>query len=399
MVEKEDVHSPLGNISLPAFPCKPRQNSVSTSEQSSHPNFPTPNTHLRPAQTSCTHNNSTTLPYCPPYSLPTMPVTQILLLRHGHRLAWTLDPTTGKYTSSHPFPSRLPADPPLASHGVSQARETGTFLAEEFKTQAREGRLRIYSSLFYRCLETLRPTVEGLRRGLEQDDEFDQSQRKQRLRDLEVRGERGVGEWFGAAWFAQPKPGDARMLKERFFPWLEVGYESQVVPDQNGERIEELHDRIARALQAVVKSVDAEFEALGRGREEITVLVCGHAAQIIASGRALTGRWSGDYDEEDFKCFTCGISRFVRRRKAEANGDAVERRGDHGSGWRTNGGVAGGWDCVQNSECGHLSQGEERGWHFHGDESFDSYGPGMLKTSDGGVQEKVTDSNELSSKL
>ena len=132
--------------------------------------------------------------------------------------------------------------------------------------------------------------MEGLRRGLAQDDGLEQSQRKQRLRDLEVRGERGVGEWFGAAWFAQPTAGDARMLKERFFPWVDDEYESQVVPDQNGERIEELHDRIARALQAVVNSVDAEFEALGRGSEEVTVLVCGHAAQIIASGQGVDGK-------------------------------------------------------------------------------------------------------------
>jgi transcription factor C subunit 7 len=48
---------------------------------------------------------------------------------------------------------------------------------------------------------------------------------------------------------------------------------------------------------------------------------------------------------------------------------------------------------VANSDCSHLSMGEERGWHFHGDESFDSYGPGQtggppgMKTSDGGMME------------
>ena len=241
--------------------------------------------------------------------------------------------------------------------------------------------------------------MEGLRRQLEEDDGLDQSQREERLRDLEVRGERGVGEWFGAAWFAQPKAGDARMLKESFFSWLDDGYESEVVPSEYGERIEELHDRVARALQAVIKGVDKEFEGLGRGAEEVTVLVCGHAAQIIASGRALTGRWSGDYDDEDYRCFTCGLSQFVRRGMAEVESREDRREVDDGSGWRTNGGIARGWDCVQNSGCGHLSQGEERGWHFHGDESFDSYGPGMLKTSDGGIQQKVTNSNELSSKL
>ena len=88
----------------------------------------------------------------------------------------------------------------------------------------------------------------------------------------------------------------------------------------------------------------------------ITVLICGHAAQIIATGRALTGRLPDDLDEDDFQCFTCGLSRF-------------ERRGD-----RTGGvGVGGGFECVLNSDCGHLSTGEERGWSFHGDESFDSY--------------------------
>lgn len=52
--------------------------------------------------------------------------------------------------------------------------------------------------------------------------------------------------------------------------------------------------------------------------------------------------------------------------------------------------MTGGWDCILNSWCGHLSGGEERGWHFHGDESFDSYGPGLAQgpiTMDGGVRE------------
>lgn len=29
--------------------------------------------------------------------------------------------------------------------------------------------------------------------------------------------------------------------------------------------------------------------------------------------------------------------------------------------WRA-GGVAGGWDCLLNSDCNHLEGGEERGW-------------------------------------
>lgn len=301
-----------------------------------------------------------------------MPVTEILLLRHGHRLAWTLDPTTGKYTSSHPFPTRLPADPPLASHGVQQAIETGEYFASgsasgSLAELVKQDRLRIYSSLFYRCLETLRPTVEKLR----EIQLTDSISRVQKHRPLLVRGETGIGEWFGKAWFKQPAPAEPGRLKADFFPWVDAAYQSKVVPSDHGERIEELHDRLALALARVVKDVDDEYNTAGRGEEHVTLLLCGHAAQIIATGRALTGLMPEDHDEEDFKCFTCGISRFVRRvvPKAVAGSESDYFRED----WRNGSGVAGGWDCVANSDCRHLSQGEERGWHFHGDESFDSY--------------------------
>jgi transcription factor C subunit 7 len=305
-----------------------------------------------------------------------MVVTEILLLRHGHRLAWTLDPSTGKYTSNHPFPTRLPADPPLAAHGARQAAETGAFFHKTLLDPARNDRLRIYSSLFYRCLETLRPTVEKLRAEFTDDTKI--------LKSLEVRGERGLGEWFGHAWFKQPVPGTPAMLKEKFFPWLDEHYSSRIIPDGHGERIETLHSRIAKALEEVVRYVDKEFADAGRAEEEVTLLICGHAAQIICSGRALTGQMPEDLDEEDFQCYTCGISKFRKRTDF----------GDGGK-WNRRLGVAGGWDCVLNSECSHLSEGEERGWHFHGDESFDSYGGALgPRTSNGGVKESHLERNE-----
>jgi transcription factor C subunit 7 len=311
-----------------------------------------------------------------------MPVTTILLLRHGHRLAWSLDPTTGKYSSSHPYPTKLPADPPLAAYGVRQAEEVGAHLEGLLGQVAKEGRLRIYSSLFYRCLETLRASVENLRRVVEEHEEKTGTKQKELL----VRGERGVGEWFGKAWFKQPAPASAKRLKSEFFDWVDEDYESLVVPSEWGERIDELHDRIRRALEAVVGDVDREFEEMGRGGEDVTLLICGHAAQIIASGRALTGQMPEDLDEDDFQCYTCGISKFVRRKERSAGE-----------------GVAGGWDCVLNSDCEHLSSGAERGWHFHGDESFDSYGhgPGMqtgtgvVKVSDGGMREGGKEGSKL----
>jgi transcription factor C subunit 7 len=313
-----------------------------------------------------------------------MPVTEIYILRHGHRLAWSLDPSTGKYTSNHPFPTKLPADPPLASHGVRQAQETGRYLGELFKDLVKQDRLRLYSSLFYRCLETLRPTVETLL------DQTPQNNVKAR-QNLMVRGERGVGEWFGRAWFVQPSPAEPARLRKEFFPWLNEEYSSLVVPHDHGERIEEIHDRVAKALAALVRDVDDEYVRLGRGDEEVTILIAGHAAPIIASGRALTGEVPEDWDEEDFQCYTCGLSKFVRRNLPPSSEEGSEKQEEFydSSDWRTSGqGVAGGWDCVLNSDCTHLSQGAERGWHFHGDESFDSYGPAQqmqVKVSDGAI--------------
>lgn len=240
---------------------------------------------------------------------------------------------------------------------------------------ARHDRLRIYSSLFYRCLETLRPTVEKLRAEFTGDVE--------KLKSLEVRGERGLGEWFGYAWFKQPVPGDVGMLRERFFPWLDTQYESRTTPGEYGEKIETLHARIAGALDEVIRYVNAEFKDAGRAEEEVTLLICGHAAQIICSGRALTGQMPEDLDEEDFRCYTCGISKFTKRTDF----------GDGGK-WDRRLGIAGGWDCVLNSNCEHLSEGEERGWHFHGDESFDSYGALETRISNGVFKESLSERNE-----
>lgn len=226
--------------------------------------------------------------------------------------------------------------------------------------------------------------MEDLRRVVEEEERKEghtggaQGQGSRKSKELLVRGERGLGEWFGKAWFVQPKPASAKRLKREFFDWVDDQYESLVVPSEYGERIDELHARIARALEMLVRDVDREFEDMGRGGEEVTILICGHAAQIIASGRALTGKVPEDLDEDDFQCYTCGISKFVRRQKGNGGEEVI-----------------GGWDCVLNSDCEHLSMGEERGWHFHGDESFDSYGhgPGMqtgngvVKVSDGGMKE------------
>jgi transcription factor C subunit 7 len=54
-------------------------------------------------------------------------------------------------------PTGIASDPPLAAHGTEQAKELTAHLVKlDPKID------RIYSSPFYRCLETINPTAEAL---------------------------------------------------------------------------------------------------------------------------------------------------------------------------------------------------------------------------------------------
>lgn len=102
------------------------------------------------------------------------------------------------------------------------------------------------------------------------------------------------------------------------------------------------------------------------------ILICTHAASMIAIGRVLTGMMPEDLGEDDFKTYTCGISKFERRALKGPEGEgAIEMSGTFIAGreleipnvnWRNGRGVLGGWDCVMNGDCSHLDGGEERGW-------------------------------------
>ena len=99
--------------------------------------------------------------------------------------------------------------------------------------------------------------------------------------------------------------------------------------------IRELHERLSDTLQGVIAALDKD------PGEPKAVLICTHAAAIIAAGRVLTGEIPADFDTDDFQCFTAGVSKFSRK-----NGD----------------GTAGNWTCELNSDTTFLSGGAERGW-------------------------------------
>lgn len=68
-----------------------------------------------------------------------------------------MDPSTGTYNTTIPSPTGIASDPALASYGVEQAEQ----LAEKIITLEPPVDV-VYSSPFYRCLQTLKPTIKKL---------------------------------------------------------------------------------------------------------------------------------------------------------------------------------------------------------------------------------------------
>jgi len=157
----------------------------------------------------------------------------------------------------------------------------------------------------------------------------------------------------------------------------ETRYTPLLVPSSRGETIAQLHDRLATALEGVIADVDAEISALeadlpSEQRSRKSILICSHAAPLIAMGRALTGLMPEDSSVEDFYVFTAGLSTFRRRGTGETRSQGSAQsilaegtklvRAESVPDWKRGRGVGGGWDCVSNGDCSFLSSGAERGW-------------------------------------
>ncbi|RKF75858.1 Uncharacterized protein GcM3_082004 [Golovinomyces cichoracearum] len=274
------------------------------------------------------------------------------LLVPKFRSNWVVDPQTGDYSTNIPCPTGIAIDPALASYGIRQSHELATHLRTLSPPIE-----RIYSSPFYRCLQTVTPTYNAL----------SSSETVADPSVFKIRGETGLGEWHGTARFDHPSPAEPEILKKHF-PHYDEKYQAHIKPNITGETIAELHDRCAYAMDKIIKQSDQE------GVEAI--LISTHAAPLIAIGRALTGRMPEDVTEEDFRPFTCGLSTFVRQ-KPQNSGSEVQEEEVINSvqipriTWKNKNGVGGScWEIISNGDCSFLSGGEERGWKFSGEESF-----------------------------
>ncbi|KPM43526.1 hypothetical protein AK830_g3035 [Neonectria ditissima] len=309
---------------------------------------------------STDHNRITSQPETPPmlFNLPALTAhlekSKKCLSRSSTLPAMAVDPSTGIYSASIPSPTGIPADPALTSHGVKQAREMGSHLATLDPPID-----VVYSSPYYRCLQTITPFVELKRQQLESE-----------LGDSEatavtIRPEYGLCEFFGAAPFDHPIPASPEKLKA-IFPAYDDAYISALAPSRKGEGIDDLYRRVAGAVQSIISRCDSE------GRR--AVVLCTHAAVVIALGRVLTGRIPDSVDTDDFGAFTCGLSVY-RRKHTGKSADQLRSRPGYiddpdkqgtadGSGVSaTEPGDMGKWDCELNSDCSFLSSGAERGWY------------------------------------
>lgn len=270
-----------------------------------------------------------------------------------------VDSQTGTYTANVPSPTGIPSDPALASYGVRQAEQLGVHLSALSPPVD-----MIFSSPFYRCIQTLQPFVtRQLARGEAHNNTSDSK--------VQIHIEPGLGEFYGLARFDHPSPATRSVLIAHFSNLQHYTPGPIIVPSTKGESIPQLHDRIAYCLHHLIAKLDADPQG------PKTVLICTHAASMIAIGRALTGRMPEDEGEEDFKCFTCAFSQFSRRRDPRSGRMASDSTSQAEEGeewdpsipdsvpdthWRDGNGVQGGWDVEVNGDCSFLENGEERGW-------------------------------------
>lgn len=280
-----------------------------------------------------------------------------------------MDPATGEYKAYLSSPTGIPADPALTSHGVDQSKD----LAAHLNTLSPPIE-QVYSSPYYRCLQTVEPFVKGSsgdpRQGQTQGQQQQQEQERQQKQEQEerqrkqeqqqeladgkrktkfsIRAETGLGEWYGSAPFEHPSPASPDVLK-RLFPAVDLAYRPIARPTRMGESISELHDRVATTMEGIVAQCDREGTR--------AILICSHAATVIALGRVLTGVMPVDIEEEDFRAFTCGLSVYRRRGTTAPATDYSSGRGGSQVARATNASLPGQRQLVGSDDRGGSNPG------------------------------------------
>lgn len=249
-----------------------------------------------------------------------MTLKTVYIVRHGYRSNWL--PLEQQVAP----PTGIDSDPPLAPHGVDQANELAVFLTRGLEERKLPVPQMIFSSPFYRCIETIHPTAKRL--------------------GLQIHPERGLGEWFKPNRQIVPVPADHAML-HRFFDTVPSDMDwlwDTVVPSVKGETEESVFQRCKNFWTHFIPKFEAKHPNV-----ECIVLVT-HAATKIALGMALAGYQStrefltekdgGDGKTTRIGGSTCSVDGYRRDMSTDT------------------------WSLFMNAETSFLSLGPEMDWHF-----------------------------------
>ncbi|KAI9638251.1 uncharacterized protein MKK02DRAFT_22728 [Dioszegia hungarica] len=234
-----------------------------------------------------------------------MPLEYIYICRHGFRSNW-VDPSikTG--------PTGMSRDPPLAAYGLTQSAQLAGFLSSPEALAPHPVPEKVFSSPFYRW----------------------------------VKLEHGVMEWYSPArpgTGLHPRPSSPKTLSPLFPDQLDLSYDSTHFPSRKGELIRDLQDRADTFIEAWTGRV----EEMGVR----SVVVFGHAASVIALGRALTGN---KYLDVSAGCASCSL--YKRKTPSTTSTPASASEKD-----LPPCGV-GEWEPVWLGRADYLDNGVERDW-------------------------------------
>ena len=214
-----------------------------------------------------------------------MTVETVYIARHGFRLNWV--------NTNWKSETGMPRDPPLAAFGLDQAKE----LAAHFLSMPEDERpTAIYSSPYYRCLQTSEPVSRAL--------------------GVPIFIEHGLSEWYStvkANTGLHPRPESAESLK-RYFSTIDTTHHSIYYPSRKGESVSGLHERTNEFMDALLPYVS---ETTGAKR----ILLVSHAATCIT----MCKYFSGDADLP-LRYGCCTLSE--ARRAGDGKGWVLKRAGD-----------------------------------------------------------------------
>lgn len=243
-----------------------------------------------------------------------MGIETIYIARHGYRSNWLPE---GPYP---PPPTGIENDVPLAKHGVDQAIE----LSKYIKTLDVKPEM-IFSSPFYRCLETSKPSKEAL--------------------DIPLYVERGIGEWYKPDREVIPIPASNKALSV-FFPNMITGdWKATTIPSSAGETEEDIFQRCHKFWPDFIARVENEFPDVKH------LLLVTHAATKAALGMNLlkfpNARVTIDNQGNSIRNGSCSLDKFVLTKDSKQSFYDKE------------------WKLAMNGNTSFLTNGEEMNWSFN----------------------------------